>query len=249
MMENKLYKHFVVTRFFNDDTMRLGKRVFDKDVLDKGIYLLKKIVFSSLNNQTDKNFEWIILIHENVNKEYIKPLYDLKADFPIHIILNEEYKKMLDACAKEYKYIINSRIDDDDAIYDGAVAFTHSFIDDKKPVRVITWKNGLTYVIGDNTLNAFNPDYNNKGGIGILLTTIIRCDYYDGFGIYGMNHKFLSEKLQKRYNLSYNPLVIDESESPKWIYVRHDLSDSKGGHRTNIAVDIDTKKIFGVNLW
>ena len=74
-------KHIIITRFYNHEFPWLKNKlsIFDENVLENGIKLLKKYLIPSLENQTNKKFTHILLINEgHKHLDIFKELSSLK---------------------------------------------------------------------------------------------------------------------------------------------------------------------------
>lgn len=132
-------RHFVITRFClsaNDDyekSIRVIKDRFIRNALDPGhleqrMVLLENIAFPSLINQTCKNFVWVILIDPALPKKYKNRLEILAESINLLVvpfnsnlaIWENDWLRKFDKL--EYKYLITSMLDDDDAYQENFIS-------------------------------------------------------------------------------------------------------------------------------
>ena len=114
---------------FND----FPKKIYKKDYIKNGIRVLKKYLFPSLENQSCKDFVWILLIGNKANKTYIKSILDFDNSFKYNIIYIKELNKYVREQSKDIDILITTRIDYDDQIYYNAVNDIRKIIDIDKP--------------------------------------------------------------------------------------------------------------------
>lgn len=172
-------RHFVITRFLCNSKMNLGDRVFDKDMIENGVRLLTTYLLPSLKAQSNMNFEWIILVHKNTSREYLKPLYEIDAPFPIRIVdvIDDDFAPMHDIvkdAADSCDWLITSRIDYDDMIYTNAVRdIQDSVIRQNRPMYIYTWKNVTWHDTSTETYeDRINPFAKNGGGMSVMVTLV-----------------------------------------------------------------------------
>lgn len=128
-----IFKHFVITRFnlkmeahFQKD--KTGKLTQTEDWLKTRFYLFDTYCFPSLKNQTCRDFIWFVLFDINTPDKYLQRITEYKNEFSnfyplflesgdsecINRNLNIAIKKEIDEATK---YVITSRIDNDDAFH------------------------------------------------------------------------------------------------------------------------------------
>ena len=87
-MTNKKIIHFILTRFLiefykiND----FHKKIYKKDYILNGIRVMKKYLIPSLENQSCKNFIWLLTVGNKVSIKYIESLLKLNNSFKMKII-------------------------------------------------------------------------------------------------------------------------------------------------------------------
>jgi hypothetical protein len=246
-----IIKHLIITRFLNDSKMRLGNSLLNPEVINYRMQLMIKYLYTSLNNQSNLNFTHVILIHDELPDEYIKKLYNIPTKFDKIIIKKNELSNIIKPLYDECDFLITSRIDDDDMIYFNAVDDVQKIINENTTIKIYGYQNGCTMIDGSNELYSFKKT-TNSGMIAILLSLIINTKKVNPLTIYGLgNHTKIKNKILENYSkFGIDKLPTDFwhpnlTINPAWIYVRHKKSDSGGGHRTKIKMNVDVKKIFG----
>lgn len=251
-----IIKHFIITRFLNDDKMRLGRTVLDKNVIENGIKLYKRYLYPSLSSQSNKNFTHIIIIHDEVNRVYLEELDRLieQANFKTIILTNSYYESYMREQFVDCDYFITSRVDYDDAFYYNAVADIQESVN-SNPISIYTWRKGvLTKAMSDEYYDyKYIPENKNKiaGCVSIMLSLIINCKKIHRYSnIYEYNHAEICRTLAK--TIDYDFLIINERRDPCWISVKHDFNDSSVGKvshkdkalQNSVKIKFDINKFY-----
>lgn len=218
-------KHFVITRFLSSQTLGLGNKIFDEDIINDGINYAKDYFIPSLNNQTNKNFEVIFMInekHDTVNSS-IKKLYDMPLTVPFHVVRSNE---CMDFCKEQsvgYDWMICTRMDYDDLVKNTAVDEVQKHVEKNQNADAITYgyNEGLSYYNGD--LYVFDkPGYDYKGYFSVFESVCFNLKHEVGFFIYNANHTELKQVVQgycTEHGLTCK--VIDTNDNMNFVWVRH----------------------------
>ena len=80
--------HLIITRFLIEFFYENGfpEKLYKEDYIPNAIRVMKKYLFPSLENQSCKNFIWILMVGDKVNMTYIKSFFDFKNSFKKEII-------------------------------------------------------------------------------------------------------------------------------------------------------------------
>ncbi len=132
------YSHFLITRFNLKFPEKPGEknnpaaRVPDNEWLDKRTELFINYCLPSVLNQTARNFRWLIYFDISTNRDSIQKFYELEKQNQdiIKILLADGYpdflerytKDVLALCDQKSKYIITTRLDNDDIIHKDFIA-------------------------------------------------------------------------------------------------------------------------------
>ena len=239
--------------------MMKKEKLFDQDLLDKGINIFKQYTLKSLENQSNKNFEIIMMIHNEIdlNHKSIQQLYKIKSDIKIYVLRKNEINSFIENNLINIKYLITTRIDHDDLIYNGAVEEIQSKCNENIPLfyngydRLITMKKNDIY----HTYK-FYPKYKGKGSISIFQSLIInKAKINKIYTIYDLGRHTYQKKafinLYKMNNLKFKKeyFYLNHLEDC-CIYVKHEFNHSsfmiprlkKKWHRSK-------KKIKKDKLW
>ena len=111
--------HFTTTRFtieyltFNE----FPNKIYKEDYIRNGIIVMKKYLFPSLENQSCRNFIWVLMLGNKAKIDFIKSLLDFDKSFNIIVIYKKDVKEYIRNATKGYDILITSRIDYGDRIY------------------------------------------------------------------------------------------------------------------------------------
>jgi hypothetical protein len=194
---------------------------------------MKKYLFPSLENQSCKNFTWIIILGDKTNITHIKSLLNLNNSFESKVIYGKDLRKYLKNITKGFDVLITTRIDYDDRIYYDAVNDVRKAININWPMIIYGYNRGLYYFEFNEKYYEFYNNYKNEGAIGIFMSLItILNKLNDTYTIYDLgNHAKIRKILLQKYKsfgikkLNYEPCIFD-SGTPKFIYVRQNYSHS-----------------------
>jgi len=115
-----MFNHYLLTRF-NVDLYTNNKY----SIKDKGAWMRRRIrefeewTAPSINIQTELNFDWIILLDQNTPDGYIKQIQGVLEDTAKNVNCTILYMEELDSYlnTEEHKFIITSRVDNDDILH------------------------------------------------------------------------------------------------------------------------------------
>lgn len=124
-----MFYHFLITRFNlrnpDWDVTKNNEVLLDEKWMDERLELFKNYCFPSVINQKNKNFKWLIFFDENTSKKYRILIEDIlkSHDWIISFYIDgmpkfhESIVNYLNQYANDKKYLITSRIDNDDCIH------------------------------------------------------------------------------------------------------------------------------------
>ena len=223
---NSDYKiiHIIITRFLSfSNNLR-------KEYILNGIRVMKKFLLPSLENQSCKEFIWILMLGNKANITSLKSLLNFNNSFQWYIIYKKDIKNILKNITRGFDILITTRIDYDDRIYYDAVNDVRKEININKPILLHGYKSGLYYFELDNKYYHFEEKSKN-GAFSVFESLIIVLNKVnDIYNIYDFGHHFIVRlKLLKNYKLygikklNYEPAIFD-SGTPKFIWVRQKYS-------------------------
>lgn len=233
-------EHYILTRFnlclWTKDKKRNETRT--DEWLRQRFELFERFCFPSVINQTNQNFQWIVLFNANTPDFYKEKIKEYEAKYkqfcPCFVqpnngryfvkIFREEIKKRL---KKETQRLITTYLDNDDALH-------KDFIDDVQKVKekgqgpaFISFIYGLQYYTELNIATRV-PFFNNHF---ISLIEYINDNWsfrtVYGYGSHGTVHKVPNTEM----------IFIDNPKQDRWIEVVHETN-----------MDNDVKMTFKTRL-
>jgi len=224
--------HLIITRFFIDFYHRNGfpKRMYDEKYIKNAIRVMKKYLITSLENQSCKDFIFVLMLGNKANITNIKYLFNSTNLFKFKIIYEKDIKKYIKIVSKNFEILITTRIDYDDQIYYDAVNDARKAININKPMILYGYKRGVIFFESNNKY--YDYYYGNAEGVpSIFISLIVTLNKVnDTYYIYDLgDHSFIRKNFLKTYKLygikklDYEPAVFDSGD-PKFIYVRQEYS-------------------------
>ena len=203
---------------------------------------------SSLENQSCKDFIWILKLGNRTNITYLKSLSNFNNSFQWHFIYSKDIKNFLRNITKGFDILITTRIDYDDRIYYDAVNDVRKEINIKRPIFLYGYNKGVYYFELDNKYYDFE-NTGKSGAFSIFESLIILLNKVnDTYTIYDLdNHYYVRDNLLMNYKsygikeLDYEPAIFDNG-APKFVWVRQKYSS-----RYNRSKFKQVKNILKVN--
>ena len=139
--------HAIITRFLIEipSKIKFPRQYYNLEYIQNGIRVMKKYLLTSLENQSCKDFIWILLVGDKVNITFINSLLNFDNSFQKKIISQNKLKKYLRNITKDNDVLITTRIDYDDGIYYDAVNDVRKCINIDKPILVYGYNRGVIY--------------------------------------------------------------------------------------------------------
>lgn len=133
------FVHVVTTRF-NVPTevwsvTRDGSKPLSEEWLRDRFEIFRKFCLPSFQNQSNKNFIWLLFFDVNTPIEYQKKIEEFKLDFPtFHPVFVRDFKEMYEQTleiipgffSKDTKFLITTDIDNDDLLHREFIATVQS---------------------------------------------------------------------------------------------------------------------------
>ena len=110
---------------------------------------MKKYLFPSLENQSCKNFIWILKFGDKANITYIKSLLNFTTVFEKDVIYEKDITNYIRKITKGFDILITIRIDYDDRIYYDAVNDVRKAINIDKSMILYGYNRGAYYFESD----------------------------------------------------------------------------------------------------
>ena len=230
---DKKIKHFVIMRFFSFDDPKYPHDIYDTDFLAKQLVLAKNNALSSLDNQTNKNFDLVFILNvkffDNPKYEFIFTELQNGTALPVKFIKNAEQPRLVRDAMNDYDFVIQSRMDFDDFVYKDAVAETHAQVDDCADLLSYGYCKGYIYAYGE-----LYPQYNTWEELGhqsILQSLILKSSFAKNLpfiGAYGHNHgrvkTVIKEFLAKNGVEFAERMFRQNTTTNAYIYFRHECA-------------------------
>ena len=201
-MADKMIKHFVFMRFFNRQVPYYPYDVLDVDFLSKQLVVVNN-AFRTLENQTNKNFELIFLVHEKflAEKKYEFIFTTLRDStiLPLKFIKVKDYPLLVEDAFNGHDFVIQSRLDFDDFIRKDTIADTQSKVDVCDKIFAYGYCKGYTYVLSE--LYPYFNSYRNIGHHSILQSFIMKSSFAKNLPFIGIHN------LPGIYNNMYNKYI------------------------------------------
>lgn len=223
--------HIIITRFLLFFTKEFSKILYKEDYILNGIRVMKKYLLPSLENQSCKNFIWILILGKKANISHIESLLNLNNSFESKVIYQKDLRKYLKNITRGFDVFITTRIDYDDRIYYDAVNDVRKAININRPMIIYGYNRGLYYFEFNDKYYDFYNNYNNQGAMSIFISLITVLNKVNNtYTIYDLgNHIMIRKTLLEKYKsygikkLNYEPCIFDNG-APKFVYVRHNYS-------------------------
>ena len=190
---------------------------------------MKKYLLASLENQSCKEFIWVLILGNKANITFIKTLINFNLSFEYKIIYNKFLKDFVRNATKNFDILITTRIDYDDLIYYDAV----NDVNNNKPLILYGYNRGVYFFEKENKFYEFYSIYNNNGAMSIfcsLITLLFKVN--DSYTINDLgSHTSIRTNLLKKYKsfgikkLTYEPAIFDKGDT-KFIFVRQEFSQT-----------------------
>lgn len=228
-------KHYILTRFSNTIFKHYSEsEILNIDRLNKKVDMFIDTNYKSLQFQTCKNFTQILLLHKNCPKCIVDRLEKLDVTICFNFT---EFINSQDLST--YDYLITTRFDDDDMLYKNAIESIQTFSNRVK-FRVVGFENGCTLKYKDKRPFIFKSNYGNKGMIGLGMSFIQNLNLYPSIdlNIFAGSHTVFRNKIidkitnlcdlekDDKYFKSNDFWQCIRKDTPQFIYMRHDMSDS-----------------------
>lgn len=225
--------HLIITRFIIEFIREFKKKIYKEDYIQNGIRVMKKYLFPSLENQSCKDFTWILMIGNNANITYIKSLLNFNNSFESKVIYQKDIKGYITNITKGFDILITSRIDYDDSIYYDAVNDVRKAININRPILLYGYNRGVYYFESNDKYYDYYHNFKNQGTMSIFVSLIsVLNKVNDIYTIYDLGiHALVRKNILEKYKsfgikeLNYEPAIFDNGD-PKFVWVRQNYSGS-----------------------
>lgn len=261
-MSGATVKHFVIVRFFERKIAGYIHDIFDVDFVTERVILAKKNLLSSLENQTNKNFEIIFLVNDKylTDEKYGFIFTELQDGItvPIKLMKSNTVKQRIRDAFNDCDFVVQSRIDYDDFVYKDAVADTQAKVDNCKDILFYGYCKGYTYFNGD--LYTFPvPHYSSNGQMSVFQSCILESSFgkkIPYIGVLSFMHTKVKPDLKnflEKNGFEFRDDMYRKNVSANaFIWFRHDATWSNRGNpfvelpksitRNGVIIDTDITK-------
>lgn len=217
-MDTKFYKHYVITRFnirvnYKCQLKNLDnnpmKRILDTDYLNERFNIFEKYTLQSMKRQTNQNFQWIVLFHENTPDIFKNRIQKLKNEFnfiDLYFSDNQSFN-FLEYCNSRNEsvdYYITTRIDNDDMFSDDYIARIQEYANNNFHECIISFEKGMKFDLSSQKKYEFERKDNHfLSMIGKKEDCILQY-----------NHTKIFD--------SGKEIVMLDSSKPMWIEIIHE---------------------------
>lgn len=202
-------------------------------------FLQKNNLLKSLENQTNKNFEFAFWANDRYfsDEKYEFIFEELKNDtsLPINFVTESKMIQLVNNAYNNYNFVVQSRVDFDDFMYKFAVADTQSKINECEDILSYGYCKGYTYFNGD--LYAFPiPGHAWRGQMSTFQSWIIKSSFAKKIpfiGSYSFNHTKIKPSLKDLFDknsIKFREDMYQKNVSVNaFIYFRHDSTWMNNG--------------------
>lgn len=227
--------HLIITRFLIEFWRKndFPKKMYSKKYILNGIRVMKKYLFPSLENQSCKNFTWILMIGNKADIKFVNSLFKFNNSFSKKVIYKKDIRNYIRNITKGVDILITTRIDYDDRIYYDAVNDVRKAVNINKPMLLYGYKRGTSYFEKNDKYYEFYKKFKNIGAMSTFVSLIsVLNKVKDIYIVYDLGgHCSLRKNIFKKYQsfglkkLNYEPAIFDSGE-PKFVFVRQQFSGS-----------------------
>ena len=250
--------HLIITRFLILFYKQYGfpLKLYRKDYILNSIRVMKKYLFPSLENQSCKNFTWILLLGNEANITYIKEVINFNHSFEYKIIYQKDFKNYVRNISKGFDVLITTRIDYDDVIYYDAVNDLRKALNLNKPMVLYGYNRGIIFFESEGkSLDFFFNSSKGCWSVFFSLITVLK-QVNDSYTILDLgSHSHIRKNLLGNYKLfgikeiNYEPAIFDTGDI-KFAWVRQKYSgsfDFNGKINNSINTSyFNLNKLFGI---
>lgn len=230
-MLSETLKHFIFVRFFPFQDPKFPHNVLDLNFLSTQLPLVQNI-FRSLENQTNKNFDLLFIMHQKFfdDSKYEIIFSDLKDStiLPLKFIKSGDISGLVKAALDEYDFVIQSRMNFDDFIYKDAVEDTQSKVNECEKILGYGYCRGYGYAAG--VLRFYCQLWNKGGHPMILQSLILKSSFAKNTSLFTLGTDHVNFKKNIKNFLERNGVEFSENmfqqntTTHAFIYFRHELS-------------------------
>lgn len=220
-------KHIIATRFLCFEG-NLGEQVTSKEFIEMGLRLMSQYLIPTLENQTNQNFELVVLVHPKLNLgQYKRKFLAMSDKLNINVIRYAKFDEYVAEAAKTAENLIVSRIDYDDLVWKGAVEDAQNHVG-KAPMLIYGYNRGYAWHEGTDDIRHFYWEYRKHGHMSVFQSSIVKTENAELVAIhpYKWNHTRPTESASFAGVDMKKVRFEAEYALNAFIWVRHDNSSS-----------------------
>lgn len=253
------YTHLIITRFMCDNFIKKdsSENIFSPEWKEMSFNMASRHIIPTLENQTNQNFILVFLISRYATATDIARIRSLSDKLNIKVIYLDKFN---DAIRKiDTDYLITSRLDYDDHVYNKCVEDIHNIVKDEPSSMLWGLGEGVSIIDGEkDAYLMYNYPWLYNEGLPAPMTTLIlkRSEVKFYFDIYKLGyHTEVSRNFDITQSYYFNNPIfdIDDIHNRKkqneidYIWIRHKYSASaicdNVIHTTNIKIDLSEKEL------
>lgn len=247
----KKFKHYIITRFNISQSFQCKARQPESNLLEKNLeseYLRKRFeifrryTLPSIKQQTNQNFDWIVLFHKQTPIEFLEQIEEMKEQYgrfiPIFLQGNEMFNvnEYIAENSNDCDFYLTSRIDNDDAYALDYIEKVQQYTQTTHHIEpvILSFAQGFQYEIANNKLV---PYYYLENHFTSMIST--KNSIYKN--IYELNHaKILQQQSIPVVNIEQEPMWLEIIHETN--YINHLKSQQETKQRERIL------KKFGITI-
>lgn len=256
------YTHLIITRFMCDNFIKKDSKenIFSLEWKEIAFRMAAHHIIPTLENQTNQNFILVFLIGNQFDFVDVSMIYSLSSKLKIQVCHIDKLNDLIKSIDTDY--LITSRLDYDDHVYNNCVEDIQNFLKKEEGIKaqIFGLNQGVSIVDGESEAHLmYNYQWLYTDGCPAPMTTLILkkdiCKEY--FDIYKLGYHTEVVKnfliVQKHYLLEEvaqypNQIYTQKSgQDIDYIWIRHKHSASAICnniiHTTNIKVDLSKQEL------
>ena len=216
------------------------EQLLDAKIVGDHLRMLKDNFISTLNNQTCLDFTAAVVCHEEHTEEtrkQILELFERHAKFKAEVITLSGLNAAIGRAYGDGKFVL-TRLDDDDFVYNGAVADIHAFAETVTGISMYGFCRGFTYQKGTHDMHDFFCTYGGEGHNSIFQSICLDSSavpFRPWPGRYTFNHVKAKQYLSQFKDVKTD--FVQDVTTDAFVYFKHPDSSSR-----SMAVQSSTKK-------
>jgi len=251
-----MFQHYIITRFNlrrKDWNTTKNNEVVLSDAWHKERFeLFENFCFPSVKNQTNQNFKWLVFFDTNTPNifrkkisQYVKEYHNF---YPFYIAgMNSFIPSIINEVTKmdDMKYIITSRLDNDDCLHKNYTQVVQSFFNNQKYMAI-------------DIVDGYGMEIGNKVRLGKM-----RHAYNPYMSLIERKENFKTVWHKGHTHWKYEKNLMQVKNKPSWLTVIHQKNKSNkfrgfGDVQPNILDNFNIKplvlttlkdKFENSNLW